>query len=327
MLTEFKGAGLLIHHWDTDGICSAALILDKLKGKNIETWTPTLGAFYLDSQQISTAQGFDYVIIADMALPEKDVSEIAQKTKVIILDHHHQSLIPGTEHINPVSQSKSSDDYPSATWVVKEYLDLPLSLYVILGIVGDREHKIKDNIPFWKLLEAYMKEHHITFEELLQLVYIIDANYKVGDKESVEGAPYQLMEYNGPFDILGNQIWAKNLRLLDEKLDSVLAVPPEDRDGVLVKHLDTKYAIISQVTRRIAWGTGKNTLVLNTGFFHDEDQLYVRSSTLSMLPMITRAKELGFNSGGKKDVLGALIPKHMTEIFIEEIHRFFKDNS
>jgi hypothetical protein len=41
--------------------------------------------------------------------------------------------------------------------------------------------------------------------------------------------------------------------------------------------------------------------------------------------MISRAKELGFNAGGKEDVLGAIVPKEATKPFVEELHRFFKE--
>jgi hypothetical protein len=79
------------------------------------------------------------------------------------------------------------------------------------------------------------------------------------------------------------------------------------------------------VTRRIAWGTKQDTIVVNTGFFPSHDQLYSRSTRRDMQPMIERAKELGFNAGGKDDVLGAIVPKEATESFIEELYGFFKE--
>ena len=74
--------------------------------------------------------------------------------------------------------------------------------------------------------------------------------------------------------------YAGNLENLEEKLERVLSESPEMVDGVQFKRLDTPYAIISQVTRRLAWGTGRDTVVVNTGFFEDQDQLYSRSQTV-----------------------------------------------
>jgi len=324
MLDIGGGSVLLIHHWDTDGICSASLILDHLQREDIVTWTPPLGTFYLTDEDIRIAQGYPNVIICDMALPAENVQKIAEKTSVIMIDHHHQDPIDGIVHINPVARGASGDDYPSNTWVIKELLDLPVSLKVILGFVGDREQKIKDNPPFWDILGAFMAELGVEFDELLELVYRIDSSYKVGDKESVMQAPHQLRAYNSRQGILENREWENNLNKLEEKLEKVLAESPEEIDGVQVKRLDTPFAIISQVTRRLAWGTGKDTVVVNTGFFADQDQLYSRSNNVDMHHLIEQAKEHGYNAGGKKDVIGAIIPKQDTEKFLAETIEYIK---
>lgn len=323
---ELDGSMLIIHHWDTDGLCSGALILEQLGDRKAETWTPPLGTFYLSQEHIEHAKSFDNVIICDMALPAENVRKIAESANVIMFDHHHQDPIEGIIHINPVAYGASGSDYPSNTWVIKEKLGLPLSLHVLLGFIGDREQKIKDNPPFWALVQEYMAENKVTFEELLELVYRIDSSYKVGDRDSVSEAPHLLREYRTKEDILGNQKWAKNLVNLEHKLEKVLAESPEMVDGVQLKRLDTPYAIISQVTRRLAWGSGKDTVVVNTGFFEDQDQLYSRSQTVDYHDLITRAKEHGFNAGGKKDVIGAIIPKAETESFLEETIGYIKKN-
>ena len=49
--------------------------------------------------------------------------------------------------------------------------------------------------------------------------------------------------------------------------------------------------------------------MVNTGFFADQDQLYSRSNNVDMHDLIEQAKEHGYNAGGKKDVIGAIIPK------------------
>jgi hypothetical protein len=91
----------------------------------------------------------------------------------------------------------------------------------------------------------------------------------------------------------------------------------------LYKIIDTKYNIISTVTRQVAWNSKKNTIVVNTGFFEDKDQVYVRSNS-NIEPMIQRGKSLGFKCGGKKEVLGAILPKNKTKSFVEEIMNFLK---
>lgn len=326
MLEIEDGRVLLIHHWDTDGLCSAALLLDYFGRDDIDTWTPLLGTFYLLPEHIKMAQGFDHVIVCDMALPAENIRQIAKKTRVTVIDHHHQDPIEEIEHINPVAHGASGDSYPSNTWVIKEHLSLPLSLKIILGYVGDREQKIMNNPPFWMQTQEYLEQEGIEFDDLLELVYRIDSSYKVGEREAVMKAPQQLREYETREDIMANMEWMENLRKLEEKLEKVLSEPPEVVDGVQVKRLDTPYAIISQVTRKLAWGTGEDTVVVNTGFFPDQDQLYSRSNIVDMHKLIERAKKHGYNAGGKKDVIGAIIPKTDTERFLAETIEYIKEN-
>lgn len=320
------GSILLIHHWDTDGLCSASLILDALRREDVETWTPFLGTFSLTKTDIAWAQSFDSVLICDMALPARNVEEIAEKTRVIMFDHHHQEPIDGIKHVNPVSAGASGDEYPSCTWVIREHFDLPVSLRIVLGYVGDREQKIKDNPRFWGLTQGFMEKEGLGFDELLEMVRRIDSSYNVGDREAVMRAPHILRGCNGEKAVLDNVEWKRNLEKLEEKLAEVSSESPEVVDGIQVKRLDTPYAIISQVTRRLAWNTGKDTIVLNTGFFKDQDQLYSRSNIVDMHHLIELAKKHGYNAGGKKDVIGAIIPKKDTEKFLAETIDYIKKN-
>ena len=126
-------------------------------------------------------------------------------------------------------------------------------------------------------------------------------------------------------DILTNPIWSANRLKFDKLVEEILHDPPEEINGVLFKKLDTSYNVISTITRRIAWGRGKNTIVLNTGLFSDQNQLYARSQETDMRPLIRRAKTLGYNAGGKKDVLGVIIPKDSTDAFMIEVINYLRD--
>ena len=92
-----------------------------------------------------------------------------------------------------------------------------------------------------------------------------------------------------------------------------------------MKTLNTKSNIISTITRKIAWKHDKNTIVINTGYFDDEDQLYVRTINQDMKPMIQKGKDYGFKCGGKKEVLGAILPKQKTQDFIDEIINYLNE--
>jgi single-stranded DNA-specific DHH superfamily exonuclease len=322
MLQELLGRGIIIHHWDTDGICSTRLILKHLKDKDITNKTPILGNYFLTEEELSKySENYDYVIVVDMSIPEENILCLAKNAKVFIFDHHLGKVIKKVFHHNPVIKGENPDKYPSTSWIVNDYLGNPLNLYAILGVLGDHEQKIKNNKEFFKIITDFSKENNISFEELLKIVYLLDTNYKIRDKKSVEEAPITLLHFDSPDDILYNKKWNENYDKINKEIKSILSLKNEEINGIIFKKINTPFNIISTITRKISWDTGKNTLVLNTGFFDDKDQIYMRSKK-DATPIIKLGKELGLKCGGKKEVLGAIVPKEKTESFIEEIINF-----
>jgi single-stranded DNA-specific DHH superfamily exonuclease len=320
---ELQGKGLLIHHWDTDGICSARLLLEELKGKDVENKTPILGNYYLTKEELKLYSKYAFIIIADMSLPEENIQKLRNSTKVIIFDHHLGKLIKEIDHHNPIIKGEDPDKYPSASWIVNDYLGNEDNIFALLGIIGDHEQKIKENSEFYEKINKFCKNHNITFEDMLKMAYLLDTNYKIGDKDAVEEAPKILFNVNSPKDILDNTSWNENYKKINNEIESILLEPNEDINGLILRKINTPFNIISTITRKISWETGKNTVVINTGFFDDKDQIYMRSLK-NAEPMIKRGKEMGYKCGGKKEVMGAIVPKDETDSFVIEIIDFLK---
>lgn len=321
MLSELIGRGLLIHHWDTDGICSAKILLDHLSEKDIINKTPELGNYFLTEKELEEYSKYDFIIVADMSLPEKNILRLAKKAKVMIFDHHLGKVIEKVFHHNPIIKGENPDKYPSASWIINDFIGNDVNLFALLGIVGDHEQKIKNKKNFYKKITDFCNKNNLKYEDMLKMVYLIDSNYKLGDKTAVEIAPHLLLKKGSVSDILNNKIWSENLSKLDEEITKILEKPSDEIGGVILKKINTPYNIISTITRKIAWETGKNTIVVNSGFFDDKDQIYMRSSK-NAEPMIQRGKSLGFKCGGKREVLGAIVPKNKTDSFVQEILDF-----
>lgn len=323
MLQELKGRGLLIHHWDTDGICSARLILEKLSGKKIDNRTPELGNYFLTDKELKDYSKYDFIIVVDMSLPEDNILSLAEKSKVLIFDHHLGQEIKEVFHHNPLLKGENPDEYPSASWIINKFLDNDVNLFALLGIVGDYEQRIKNNKQIYKIITDFCQKNKLNFDDMLKIVYLLDSNYKLGDKKTVENAPHLLLIYNSADEILRNEKWNKNLTALNKEIAKQLEKPQEEIQGKIFKKIETKYNIISTVTRKIAWDSGKDTIVINTGFFDDKDQIYVRSNK-NLEPLIEQGKSLGYKCGGKKEVLGVITPKDKTDSFVREILDFLK---
>jgi len=321
MFDRLKGEGLLIHHWDTDGICSARILLNHLKDKKIKNVTPVLGNYFLTNDELDNCKNFDFIIIADMALPEEQIINLSKNAQILVFDHHLQREIKQIFHHNPIIKGDNPNDNPSASWIVNSYLKKPVNLFAILGIIGDHEKKIRQNFKFNEIINTFCAKNDLSFDNLLKMVYLLDSNYKLGDKKSVENTPHILLQIESPSEILNNELWNKNLSILEQEIESQLQQPSDENSGTIFKKINTKYNIISTITRKIAWESGKNALVINTGYFADKDQIYMRC-VKNAEPMIKRGKELGFKCGGKKEVLGAIIPKDKTNDFVKELKDF-----
>jgi len=152
MFEELKGKGLMIHHWDADGICSAKLLLEKLKDKDITNRTPLLGNYYLTDKELEEYANYDYIIVVDMSLTPENIKKLAETTKIIIFDHHLGPVIEEVQHNNPVIKGENPDEYPSASWIVNKHLGNEVNLFAILGIIGDHETKIKDNEQIYQII-------------------------------------------------------------------------------------------------------------------------------------------------------------------------------
>jgi single-stranded DNA-specific DHH superfamily exonuclease len=323
MFEELKGKGILIHHWDADGICSARLLLECLSEKNIINKTPELGNYFLTEKELENYSKFNYVIVTDMSLPEDNILKLAKNAQIMIFDHHLGYAIDKVFHYNPVIKGEDPNKYPSASWIVNSFLGNELNLFALLGIIGDHEQKIKNNQVFYKLIIDFCNENNLKFEDMLKMVYLLDSNYKLGDKVAVEEAPFILIK-NGTSDfILNNQKWNENFNKLNMEIEKQLDMPEDEINGIILKKINTSYNIISTLTRKIAWASGKNTIIINTGFFEDRDQVYVRSKK-NAEPLILQGKTLGFKCGGKKEVFGAIVPKEKTDFFLQEILDFLK---
>jgi len=148
MLDELQGKGLLIHHWDADGISSACLLLERLSDKNIDNRTPELGNYFLTDRELEEYSKYDFVIVVDMSLPEDNILRLAENAKVFIFDHHLGKVIKEVYHNNPIIKGEDPDKYPSASWIVNDFLGNDVNLFSLLGVVGDHERNIKNNETF-----------------------------------------------------------------------------------------------------------------------------------------------------------------------------------
>lgn len=305
---------MIIHHWDTDGIASAAMYI-RLHGED-ELFTPKIGNFYLDREDFERVRGAKRIVILDMNLPE--AKKLCEHAEVYIYDHHRATKIEcAREHVNPFLHGEI---YPSCTTVLMEHFSYKPDYLVALGILGDKGPDAK-KIAEWRIIENVMRKEEITLNDLLLATELLDSSFRMNKRDEVINNVHLLL--NGIREVLEKESLHRNLEVISREVE-FWARKAEDRGKYMYLEMKSPYMIISAVTRRIAWGSEKPAIVINHK--RDRDELYIRSSCqdFNALPLIELAKSKGYNAGGKKEVMGAILPRGDGTKFLSQLLEVLK---
>ncbi len=257
-----------------------------------------------------------------MALPKDSIEFLKSFGGVYIFDHHLQERYDIELHHNPIISEESPKKYPSTSWVVTEYLELEPDLLTLLGAFGDRETKLKDNPHAMKVIKPLLEAYSVSFDDLLETVYMIDTLHKLGDRAALVEFPWFLMDVHHPKEILAREDLKDNLELLEDKIrEECKGTLKELKDRVYHLKMDSPYNIISTVTRRVSWNRpdGDIIVVTNSSFQPGETQIYIRGPIPDSESIIEYARSEGHSAGGKSDVVGMVIPTDVEEGMMEAI--------
>ncbi|MHC1579921.1 MAG: DHH family phosphoesterase [Candidatus Alkanophagales archaeon] len=277
---------LVIHHWDADGISSAALLYLLLRRgvfgeppAKITNVTPKIGIYSLEGLRIREGN-YDVVILADICFPREEVlrlKKLVGAEELWIFDHHFQEEVrgAGVRHVNPVIESGSP--CPSTSWLLAERFRMSspqCEFLKILGAVGDLEDRIK-KMEAYRDVNKFLDSVNMSFEEFLHVVELVDSNYRVGCAECVEEAPLKLLEAEKPQDVLKIEEWCRRAEKVRSEVERCVSecgrrkyeVVTAGGHDVIICELDTHFHIISAVTRRLAAANPeKIVVVVNRGF-------------------------------------------------------------
>ncbi len=303
---------MIVHHWDTDGIASAAIYL---KIKEEELFTPKIGNFFLDEEDFSVVSSRERVVILDMNLPE--AAKLCEFAEVYIYDHHRAQRVQcAKEHYNPYLEGKN---YPSCTTVLMERFSLTPNYLIALGIVGDKgPNAVKSDR--WGILKS-LEKNGITTSKLREAANLLDSSFKLNKRDEVKENVHLVLK--GLDEILEADNLRSNLETINWEIERWVSMA-EDRGKYLYLVMKSPHHLISSVTRELAWKVGKTAIVINHKI--DRDEFYIRSpdNNFDALPLIDMARSLGYRAGGKKEVMGAILPRSEGEKFAEKVLEVLK---
>ncbi|MCO6042264.1 DHH family phosphoesterase [Thermococcus alcaliphilus] len=309
---------LIIHHWDTDGITSSALLVKALGLNDFRNVSPPIGEFRFDERVKKEIEEAEKVYVLDLNLSH-EVERIEKE--VFFIDHHIQPRIknPKVKQINPIFEGK---DAPSASFVVSEHFNI-WNAWSALGVIGDIGERAFEIPKVWELL----KEEGLTKEEALRIVELIDSNYIAMDRGGVEKAVKVLLE-NPVRELLEYEPWIRKAEDIRKAIEDALS-NVEMREEIALIDFESPFNIISKVARKAVWELGyEGALVVNKNF-HGKAQIYFRVSSkkakeINMGEIISRLKERGFNAGGKREVLGCICERGKIEEALEAINAYLR---
>jgi single-stranded DNA-specific DHH superfamily exonuclease len=306
---------IIIHHWDTDGICSAAIVamgLEK-KGESWINYTLQIGKFEFDKRVAKEIEEANTVYIVDLNMPEA-VEKLSQR--VIFIDHHIQKRItnPNIKQVNPIISGRSEKEFPSATWVVSHHFSI-WNYLSALGAVGDVGSSIFD-WPIGKKVEGLLNKEGLSKDDAVRLVSLLDSNYIAMDRQSVEEAVSVILNSN-PKDLLENRKWNHNVERIGKEIERAFS-------GLNVKgkfaeiEFESDFNIISYVARKAVWEMNFDAALVVNRNFNGRSQVYFRikpelTTKYDLPKIIKKLKASGFNAGGKKEVFGVVCPKSRLE--------------
>ncbi|MBU0670699.1 hypothetical protein KKF29_00915 [Patescibacteria group bacterium] len=319
-----KKKGLIVHHWDTDGLASAALILNYLRQLNpqldVNLEIPTIGNYFLTGAEIQRIKDgqYDFVVTADINFPPSTVEKIKEVCpEVLIFDHHHQEPIEGVFYYNK--------KYPGCSYLIDEYLGQAPTLLGVLGMVGDKEESIKEDTEFFSHIEKVIENEEITFEDMLMMRRYLDSLYIVEDYEGIETITKLLAD--DPKEIIRDVNLESNVQRIDQEVTHYLEADPKDLgDNIYEYQLDSEYNIISHTTRGLSRKFDDKIVVV---FQPKKDivNVYVRRTDLDvdLEKIVDFAREKNYSSGGKHEVTGIIVPRNDWEAFHEELINKLKE--
>lgn len=314
--------GVVIHHWDTDGIVSAAIFRnyfrERYPEKKLDLFMPTITNYYLTEQQYDylLQQGYEFILTCDLNFPSETVQGLAKRWpgQVYFFDHHHHPAPHENVHYYNV-------EHPACASHIAERLGMPLDILPVIAMVGDREEGIQEDKTYYPHVQAVMADHNLTFSQLLEARRLIDSNYIVDDYTGIVET-IQLLQ-DDPLSIFSDVRLETNLKKIDSEITSWLEQKPTVLAPVVsFWDIETHYNILSHVTRALS-RQYPDQIIFTRQLKNNQYTCYVRrrDAQFDAREIIAFAHGLGLNSGGKPEVAGIIIPEAQLNTIFPQIQQ------
>ncbi|WP_317895130.1 DHH family phosphoesterase [Pyrofollis japonicus] len=303
---------LVVHHWDADGVASAALLARRLGGRLVGTDVPRIGVY--TAEAVPEPPRDALLAVLDYGIPGQEYDKLVERTNtpIAVVDHH--AVEPPrrlSTYCNPVALKKGSErDYPGNSLLVYKLLGEPRDtgdrFLAALGVVGDLEAFLKAGRehPGLALAEELLKETNVSLEEAGRLARSIDSCYRLLDYSCLRYAVRRLAE--DPLGALNDRVLgealAKAEKIVEKALGSLEKLYKDEAIAVYWLSLDAY--VTSAIGRRLAAENPDKVMVLAHYMPREKrGYVYIRSVSKELVGLARFLRERGVKPGGKTNVV------------------------
>ncbi len=321
----------IVHHWDADGVASAALAWRNW-AEPVATAVPSIGSYTWRAVP-EPPGGADALAVLDYGIPGPEYEELERHIAqpLIVLDHHRvpPARLSRGAYCNPAAAR--GEDWAAASLLLHRVLGAPArgvdAGLAALGVVGDLQPFLDAGKPHPGLEEArrLAGEAGHSLQELREAAVRIDSCYRLLDEDCLRHAVRVAAE-EGVEGILGDQRLREAAERANGLLEEALAAlqgPEEPARGVRVYRLDMDAYVTSAVGRRLAAEAPEAVTVLVHRFPGSRRGfIYARSLARSLAPVLQRLRSRGLRVGGKEHVVVLEFqgdPGPLLEALLEEL--------
>ncbi|MET1128111.1 MAG: hypothetical protein ABWW70_02190 [Thermoproteota archaeon] len=304
----------LVHHWDADGVASAALFKRHLGGRVVGHAVPTIGLYSADAVP-QPPPGVDAVLVLDYGVSGSEYEKLAERLEVQLyaLDHHRvQPPRRGLAgYCNPVAFGEAGENsYPGASILAYEVLGAPEApgdmLLAALGGVGDLAPYVDSGRghPGLDRLRKLLRGAQASLPALRSLAEAIDSCYRLLDTRCLARAVERAAE--NPHALTRDPELASALKRARSLVEEALAsLEPLRAAGALKAYrLVMDAYVTSAVGRRLA-AQNPDAVVVLVHFIPRQGRavIYIRSVSRSLVQLAERLRGKGVKAAGKESVV------------------------
>lgn len=301
----------VVHHWDADGLASAAII-----GRYLRSWkgevtygVPKIGQYSAEAVDAPPTP-VDELVLVDYGIPPEEVAMVGEVLgKDAVIFDHHASGVEGGAACNPISYGGGWGDWPAAAVVIAEAAGMrpegweELAALAVYGDVGFRGLLQKPYL----LSAAFMAG--LRAGDLERAARYVNSCYRAVDYGCIGVAREELAEggvravlRDGYLASKEEEVCAEVVRGVDEALSSAEAVG----NGITVYRARLGAYVVSAVGRRLSKSLGSGVAVL-VAYVEPMRRwyLYARSRDRVIMGAINALRAAGYGAGGKDKVVSA----------------------